>query len=230
MPILIDNIQSRKTTIIIPMFGHWLVSCQLNGTISLSERTIVVQYDKLKLVGDLDLSSSGNFIDSAHIVIVGGLALNNPLPGRTFANDLGITTSTIASDLSTEVNLPIFVGQSFDRNLGRIWVSSEGASAGESLTRASRTGLTNQVKWYVDETNSVILDRRAQPMVECVILDYEPIDSVARVECDSSALIVGGLVRSERLARQMQIHKIVVEAVDNRIDKFFYLGNPEGSL
>lgn len=180
----LNGLRVTSAKVSIPYRGAWYADVSIDpNNVALvptqGSATLLIG-DNITLVGRIDPRSSGSFVSTSSVRVVGGLGWDNPVQALHFHNPNGVLTSTVYAATAPIVGEAVV--DSAPTPLGVDFVRSNGP--------ASR--VFGDRPWFVDSAGVTRTGIRSAVKLDssCTLLGWDPI--VQRGEFSTDALILPG--------------------------------------
>lgn len=207
----------RVTSLVltVPSTGVWSADCALDTDASVSG-SAVLSVAGLAFAGTISPTRTAVYGARTRCRLVAGAgAWSKRLPARAYHNDLGVSLSTVVSDLARETGETLFgVMTGVPTRLDVDFVRQAGA-ASRSLVQA-----IGDAAWWVDFDGVTRVQTRAQSEVAGAyhVLDFDAIRHAATLALDDPSVVgIGSVLRDSALPAPLEVTEIEIVVADSTL-------------
>lgn len=209
----------------VPNVGPWFAEIELAEKVTLSGR-VTIQIGPTTLLGSALPSATGTYNEATRATVIGGGGgWGNPVARKSYHNDAGVKSLTVATDVARDVGerLGAFV-PSADR-VGVDYVR-RASPASEALSN-----LLGEVPWWVDYDGLTRAGARpATPAGDHELLEFDPRTQRATIGLNDLTAVGIGSVLSGRLDAPVTVREMEIRVAAGALRLVVWCGDDGATL
>lgn len=220
----INGQRITRALVHVPAVGAWWVDVDLEEDPDL-DGAVTLRLPGLDLSGTVVPSRSGTHLLERRVrVLAGAGAWGSPLPARAYHNDAQVRAAAVIEDAAREAGETLADVAPARAQLGIDFARAAGPAA-RTLELAA-----GGAAWWVGYDGRTRVGSRPSTEIECEVIDYDPRGRLVTLAAeDLSAVVVGSVLRSERLDEPQTVRGLELDVQADQVRVRAWTGAQDGS-